>query len=353
MTVIVDNVHGLDNVDMPQCHTDAEFGGDLSLVFLFSLTLSPGSELLHRIRRAALLCARLDKTDSTTSARSEHFAPLSVFLRQMGVCGLVKRWVGQSDDGVRNTRVLARVLGSCNTRCAGRRVLRRRQRVGVVVRVVVPGSSGNLHGRSSAGRGGCSTGVCRGLPSLLLFLLLLLLVVVMTEEARERRVGLFVAVVISVMVSHEAHQMRRVIAMMVLLVGAGRRRGTGRGTGRGVTRRVGQAGETTSPPLDTRSRSTYTGCAWNRVARRLVHVRVESLRSNRLRVYGVIRVRIVRLVLVMVANVVVQEPPKLMQSAVVLLRVSRCGRRFVRGGRSGFRGVLLSRPVVGMRGGER
>lgn len=80
MPVVRDDIHRLDDVAVLQRAPDAELGGDLLLVLALALALALRAELLHRIRRPAVLRARLDQAHRPARARAEHAPPLAVLL---------------------------------------------------------------------------------------------------------------------------------------------------------------------------------------------------------------------------------------------------------------------------------
>ena len=110
MAMIIDNVHGLNNVDVPQGDSNAEFSGHLALVLLLRLSLSTRPELFDSVGRAALLLGRLDQPDRPASTTSKDLAPFAILLGQMRMRRLVEGGMSESDDGVRDTRVLRSVL---------------------------------------------------------------------------------------------------------------------------------------------------------------------------------------------------------------------------------------------------
>ncbi len=123
-------------------------------------------------------------------------------------------------------------------------------------------------------------------------------------------------IAISIMMSHETNEVGGMVAMVFLLVITRWSCGTRRALTACVI--LSQTHVTASTPLDSWSSSPCGRCARSRCCRGLIHVRGHSLSSDRLRVN---RVFIVMFVLIM-SDMVVQKSSELMQSSLMLLRVS-------------------------------
>lgn len=88
MTMVTDNLDSFDNIGVLQSGADAEFGGDLFVIFPFRLSRLSLAELFDSVNGPSVLRLALDEADGSSSAGSQDLAPLAVFLRHGGVSGI-------------------------------------------------------------------------------------------------------------------------------------------------------------------------------------------------------------------------------------------------------------------------
>lgn len=112
MIVVINNIHGLNHIHVPQRHTHTKLCGNLPLILLFRLSLPSWPKFLDRVQSSASLGASLDQTHSTARTTAENLAPFTIFFRESSVGGFVERWVSQRDDRMGHTGVFRGVLGS-------------------------------------------------------------------------------------------------------------------------------------------------------------------------------------------------------------------------------------------------
>lgn len=88
MTVIADNVDGLDDIDMFQASTDTKLCAYFLFVFTFCFTRATGTEFLYSIYSPSGLCTATDETDGSPCAGTEDTTPLAILFGEVGVgCG--------------------------------------------------------------------------------------------------------------------------------------------------------------------------------------------------------------------------------------------------------------------------
>lgn len=85
VSVVVDNVDRLNDVDMLERDTHTELGRHLLLVLLLAFAQALGPELLDGIDDAARLGRPLDEADGASCSGTEDTSPLAVLLREMGL----------------------------------------------------------------------------------------------------------------------------------------------------------------------------------------------------------------------------------------------------------------------------
>jgi len=95
MTMITNDIDGLNDIGVFESRTDTKLCGDLLLVFLLGLTIPFRPEFLDSKDVTTVLVAGLDKAHCTTCARSEYATPFAILFSEMGLGGL-----GKGVDGV-------------------------------------------------------------------------------------------------------------------------------------------------------------------------------------------------------------------------------------------------------------
>lgn len=105
MTMVIDNIYGLDNVGMLESGAYTEFCSDLFLVLFFAFACALGPKLLDSVYMTTVLA--FDKTNSAASTTSKDFAPFAVFFGEVGLGGVVEGL----DDRMRVRVVVGRGMG--------------------------------------------------------------------------------------------------------------------------------------------------------------------------------------------------------------------------------------------------
>jgi len=94
MAMVADNLNRLDNVGMLQGGADAEFGGDLFMVFAFGFSRFPLAELFDGVDGSPVFGLALDQSNGAASSRSQDFAPFAVFFCHGGMRSVFEALMG-------------------------------------------------------------------------------------------------------------------------------------------------------------------------------------------------------------------------------------------------------------------
>lgn len=90
MTMITNDINGLDDIGVFKSRTDTELCGNLLLVFLLGLTIAFWPEFLNSKDVTTVLVAGLDKAHRTTCTRPEYATPFAILFSKMRLGGLGK-----------------------------------------------------------------------------------------------------------------------------------------------------------------------------------------------------------------------------------------------------------------------
>lgn len=95
MSILANDIHRLDDVDVLQRGADTEFGGYLFLVFLLAFTGSFRSELFDCVDGAPIFRRCFDETDGAASTGTQGPAPFAVLFSEMSVSSVM-----EGEDGL-------------------------------------------------------------------------------------------------------------------------------------------------------------------------------------------------------------------------------------------------------------
>jgi hypothetical protein len=90
MTMIANDIDGLDDIGVFESRTDTKLCGNLLLIFLLGLTTAFRPEFLDSKDVTAVLIAGLDEAHRTACSRSEDATPFAILFSEMRLGGLRK-----------------------------------------------------------------------------------------------------------------------------------------------------------------------------------------------------------------------------------------------------------------------